>query len=119
DAFGGFNRAEIAAAGALVAYVELTQKGKLPRLSPPRRIASGAVMEIDAGTRRNLELVRTLSGERQGSLLATIDRTVTGAGARALAAWLAAPLTDPAAIAGRHDMVGFFADAERLRIELR
>jgi DNA mismatch repair protein MutS len=119
DAFGGFGRAEIAAAGTLVDYVELTQKGKLPRLSAPRRLASGAVMEIDAATRRNLELVRTLSGERQGSLLATIDRTVTGAGARALAAWLAAPLTDPAAIAARHDMVGFFADAERLRVDLR
>ncbi len=119
DAFGGFGRAEIAAAGVLIDYVELTQKGKLPRLATPRRLASGAVMEIDAATRRNLELVRTLSGERAGSLLATIDRTVTGAGARALAAWLAAPLTDPAAIAQRHDMVGFFADAERLRGDLR
>jgi DNA mismatch repair protein MutS len=119
DAFGGFGRAEVAAAGALVDYVELTQKGKLPRLSAPRRLADGAVMEIDAATRRNLELVRTLSGERGGSLLATIDRTVTGAGARALAAWLAAPLTDPADIAARHDMVGYFADAERLRGDLR
>ncbi|GIK99862.1 MAG: DNA mismatch repair protein MutS [Alphaproteobacteria bacterium] len=119
DAFGGFGRAEIAAAGVLVDYVELTQKGRLPRLSSPRRLASGAVMEIDAATRRNLEISRTLSGERQGSLLATIDRTVTGAGARALAAWLAAPLTDPDAIAGRHDAVGFFVDAERLRADLR
>ena len=119
DAFGGFGRAEIAAAGTLVDYVELTQKGKLPRLSAPRRLASGAVMEIDAATRRNLELTRTLGGERQGSLLATIDRTVTGAGARLLAAWLSAPLTDPADIAARHDMVGFFADAERLRADLR
>ncbi|MDA0704309.1 MAG: DNA mismatch repair protein MutS, partial [Proteobacteria bacterium] len=110
DAFGAFGRAEIAAAGALVDYVELTQKGRLPRLGHPRRLAEGAVMEIDAATRRNLELARTLSGQRKGSLLATIDRTVTGPGARLLAAHLSAPLTDPEAIGGRLDMVGFFFD---------
>lgn len=59
DAYGQFSRAEVAAAGALVAYVELTQKGRVPRLSPPRRLGPGAVMEIDAATRRNLELTRT------------------------------------------------------------
>lgn len=119
DAFGQFGRAEVAAAGALVAYVELTQKGRVPRLSPPRRVGPGAVMEIDAATRRNLELTRTLTGERRGSLLATIDRTVTGAGARLLAAHLSAPLTDPAAIARRLDMVEFMLAEERLRADLR
>ncbi len=119
DAFGEFGRAELAAAGALVDYVEVTQKGKLPLLSPPRRLADGAVMEIDAATRRNLELAQTLSGERRGSVLATIDRTATGAGARLLSAHLAAPLTDPAAIGRRLDMVAFFAEAEDLRAELR
>ncbi|WP_109108338.1 DNA mismatch repair protein MutS [Azospirillum sp. TSO35-2] len=119
DAFGTFTRAEVAAAGALVGYVELTQKGRVPRLSPPRRLGPGAVMEIDASTGRNLELTRTLTGERRGSLLATIDRTVTGAGARLLCAHLAAPLTDPAAIARRHDMVEFALTEDRLRGELR
>ncbi len=119
DGFGGFGRAELAAAGALVDYVELTQQGRLPRLAPPRRVAEGAVLEIDAATRRNLELARSLSGERQGSLLGTIDRTLTGAGARLLAAWLSAPLTDPSAIAARHDLVAFFLAAERLRAVLR
>jgi DNA mismatch repair protein MutS len=119
DAFGLFTRAEVAAAGALVGYVELTQKGRVPRLSPPRRIGPGAVMEIDASTRRNLELTRTLTGERRGSLLATIDRTVTGAGARLLSAHLSAPLTDPAAIAARLDMVEFAQTEERLRGGLR
>ncbi len=108
DGFGAFSRAELAAGGALVDYVELTQKGKLPLLQPPHRLALGAVMEIDAATRRNLELAVTLTGERRGSLLATIDRTVTGAGARLLAARLAAPLTDPAAIEARLDAVAFF-----------
>ncbi|WP_448205293.1 DNA mismatch repair protein MutS [Azospirillum sp. sgz302134] len=119
DAYGQFSRAEVAAAGALVAYVELTQKGRVPRLSPPRRLGPGAVMEIDAATRRNLELTRTLTGERRGSLLATIDRTVTGAGARLLAAQLSAPLTNPTAIAKRHDMVEFAMTEERLRLDLR
>jgi len=119
DAYGQFSRAEVAAAGALVAYVELTQKGRVPRLSPPRRLGPGAVMEIDAATRRNLELTRTLTGERRGSLLATIDRTVTGAGARLLAAQLSAPLTNPAAIGKRHDMVEFAMNEERLRGDLR
>lgn len=119
DAFGSFTRAEVAAAGSLVGYVELTQKGRLPRIAPPRRVAPGQVMEIDASTRRNLELMRTMTGERRGSLLATIDRTVTGAGARLLAVQLSAPLTDPAAIARRLDMVGFVLDEERLRQDLR
>ncbi|MHB1216980.1 MAG: DNA mismatch repair protein MutS [Alphaproteobacteria bacterium] len=119
DAFGEFGRAELAAAGALVDYVEVTQKGKLPLLAPPRRLADGAVMEIDAATRRNLELAQTLSGERRGSLLATIDRTATGAGARLLSAHLAAPLTDPTAIARRLDMVAFFIESEALRASLR
>jgi DNA mismatch repair protein MutS len=119
DGFGAFGRPELAAAGALVDYVELTQVGKLPRLDPPRRLAVDAVMEIDAATRRNLELVRTLTGERKGSLLSVIDRTVSGGGARLMAARLAAPLTDPAAIDKRLDMVQFFLDEGVLRDSLR
>jgi DNA mismatch repair protein MutS len=115
DAFGSFARAELAAGGALVDYVALTQQGKVPLLQPPRRLAADAVMEIDAATRRNLELTQTLSGERRGSLISTIDRTVTGAGARLLAEHLASPLTDPGAINARLDAVAFFADDERLR----
>ncbi|HEY9163763.1 MAG TPA: DNA mismatch repair protein MutS, partial [Magnetovibrio sp.] len=119
DAFGGFSRAEVAAAGALVDYIELTQKGKLPRLSPPQRIATDGVMEIDAATRRNLELSETMSGARKGSLLSTIDRTITGAGARLLATRLAAPLTDVAAIESRLCDVQLFVDDARLRDDLR
>jgi DNA mismatch repair protein MutS len=111
--FGVFSRAEVAAAGALLEYVALTQKGRLPRLSPPRRLAPGGALEIDAATARNLELFRTLSGERAGSLLSVVDRTVSAAGARLLASRLALPLTDVAAIERRLDAVAFFlADAE-------
>jgi DNA mismatch repair protein MutS len=119
DGFGGFGRAEIAAAGALVDYVALTQQGGAPYLAPPQRIAPQSVMQIDAATRRNLELTATLSGERRGSLLATIDRTQTGAGARLLAEHLAAPLTDPAAIAARLDAVQFLLDRPDTRAGLR
>jgi len=108
DGFGSFSRAELSAAGALVAYLDLTQKGKRPALKPLRREAARAHMSIDAATRRNLELVETLSGERQGSLLSVIDFTLTPGGARLLGSRLAAPLTDPAAIAERHDAVAWF-----------
>lgn len=119
DGFGAFGRAEVAACGGLMEYVALTQKGRLPRLDAPRRVADGAVVEIDAATRRNLEFTRTLSGDRKGSLLSVIDRTVSGAGARLLAARLAAPLTDPGAIIKRHDAVAFFYDNADCRERLR
>ncbi len=119
DAFGAFSRAELSAGGALVDYLELTQKGRLPRLNRPRRLAQGAVMEIDAATRRNLELTSTLAGERQGSLLSVIDRTLTGAGARLLASHLAAPLTDLGEIEERLDLVQFFFDNQAARSDCR
>ncbi len=117
--FGAFSRAELSAAGALIAYLELTQKGKLPVLQPLAREAPHAFMAIDAATRRNLELTETLSGERRGSFLSVIDRTVTAAGARLLAARLAAPLTDVKLIAARQEAVAFFADDNDMRQSLR
>ncbi|HJU19653.1 MAG TPA: DNA mismatch repair protein MutS [Stellaceae bacterium] len=119
DGFGDFGRAELAAAGALVEYLVLTQKGEALHLEPPRRLLPGSVMQIDAATRRNLELMTTLSGERRGSLLATIDRTATAAGARLLADHLAAPLTGTADIARRLDAVQFFVERAGLREAVR
>jgi DNA mismatch repair protein MutS len=119
EGFATYGRAELAASGALIDYVELTQAGRLPRLAPPQRVGSAETMEIDAATRRNLELMRTLDGGRAGSLLACIDRTLTGPGARLLAARLAAPLTDPAAIVDRLDVVSLFVDQPRLRQDVR
>src|SRR5579863_3837388 len=108
EAFGTFSRVELTAAAAVVTYVERTQLGKRPPLSPPVRERAGATLSIDPATRANLELSRTLAGERRGSLLAAIDRTVTAAGSRALAQRLSAPLTDPAEIAHRLDAVAIF-----------
>lgn len=119
EAFGGFSRAEVAAAGALLDYIERTQVGQLPHISKPQQISSDAALEIDAATRKNLELTRTLSGERKGSLLATIDRTITGAGARMLQSALSSPLTDIAAINARLDKIEAFAGEANLRTDLR
>jgi DNA mismatch repair protein MutS len=116
DGLGGFSRAELSAAGALIAYLDLTQKGRKAALGRVRREAPAHFMGIDAATRRNLELTSTLSGQRGGSLLAQIDRTVTACGARTLAQRLAAPLTEVRQIAARHDAVEcFVADSERRR----
>ncbi|HKM87777.1 MAG TPA: DNA mismatch repair protein MutS [Xanthobacteraceae bacterium] len=118
-AFGAFSRIELTAAAAAVTYVERTQIGKRPPLSPPVREAAGATLAIDQATRSNLELIRTLTGERRGSLLAAIDRTVTAPGSRVLAQRLAAPLTDPAEIGHRLDAVAAFANESDIRADLR
>jgi DNA mismatch repair protein MutS len=117
--FGALTRLELTAAAACISYVERTQLGHRPPLSPPMREAQGATLLIDQATRSNLELMRTLAGERRGSLLAAIDRSVTAAGSRLLAQRLAAPLTDPDAIARRHDAVEFFVTAAAARGDLR
>ncbi|MBN9545994.1 MAG: DNA mismatch repair protein MutS [Alphaproteobacteria bacterium] len=119
DGLGSFSRAELSAAGALIAYLDLTQKGKHTRLTRLARVTPSHFMAIDQATRRNLELTQTLSGARGGSLLAVIDRTVTAAGARELASRLAAPLTDVKAIETRHESVEFFARDSELRRRLR
>ncbi|MEP9377081.1 DNA mismatch repair protein MutS [Aquabacter sp. CN5-332] len=119
DAFGTFSRAELIAAAAIVSYVERTQFGARPSLAPPSHEADGGAMLIDAGTRANLELVRTTSGDRRGSLLAAIDRTVTAAGARLLARRLSEPLTDIAAIRARHDAVAYLTEDPELTSTLR
>ncbi len=119
DAFGALSRLEISAAAACVTYVERTQLGKHPPLSPPSRESASTVMAIDQATRGNLELTRTLSGARRGSLLEAIDRTITSAGSRLLAQRLAAPLTEPAQIEHRLDAVECFADNFAARGETR
>jgi DNA mismatch repair protein MutS len=119
ESFGTFSRLELTAAAACITYVERTQLGARPPLSPPAREAAGSALMIDAATRANLELMRTLSGDRNGSLAQAIDRTVTVAGARLLGQRLAAPLTDPDAIAKRLDAVALFASDASARADVR
>ncbi|MEX1233671.1 MAG: DNA mismatch repair protein MutS [Roseovarius sp.] len=119
DAFGTFDRAEIAAMGAVVEYLEITQKGKLPLLQPPQRENLAGVMQIDAATRRNLELTHALSGGRAGSLLAVMDRTVTAGGARLLERRLSSPSRNLDVIHTRHEMISFAVEQSQFRSDLR
>ncbi|MFO1110551.1 MAG: DNA mismatch repair protein MutS [Bradyrhizobium sp.] len=119
DGLAAMSRLEATAAAAAVTYIDRTQVGKRPPLSPPAREAAGTTMAIDPATRANLELTRTLAGERRGSLLDAIDCTVTPAGSRLLAQRLAAPLTDSAAIARRLDAVAAFVADSAAREDIR
>ncbi len=117
--FGTFSRPELAAIGALLKYVDLTQIGAKPVVRPPRRSGPATTLVIDAATRTSLELLRSTRGERDGSLLAAIDRTVTGSGARELANRLASPLRDAATIAARLDAIAFLIADGSAREALR
>jgi DNA mismatch repair protein MutS len=119
DGLAAMSRLEATAAAAAVTYIDRTQVGKRPPLSPPAREATGSTMAIDPATRANLELTRTLAGERRGSLLDAIDCTVTPAGSRLLAQRLAAPLTDSAQIARRLDAVSTFVADGAAREDIR
>ena len=119
EAFGDFKTPEIAACGALVDYVRLTQKRDIPSLKPPKRLREGGRLELDAATRRNLELHCSLSGEKRGSLLEVIDQTKTPMGARLLSHHLAAPLTDLDALRKRLQCVEFLYENSALMKALR
>ncbi|HEX8670080.1 MAG TPA: DNA mismatch repair protein MutS, partial [Allosphingosinicella sp.] len=119
DGFGAFDRAALAAAGGLLAYLDEVARDSLPFLRPPVVRSAGDHMMIDAATRESLELTVSASGGRAGSLLAAVDRTVTGAGARLLAADIGAPLLDRAAIEARLDLVGLFERDAGARETLR
>jgi hypothetical protein len=119
DGFASFSRAELSAISGIIAFVEKTQKAERPPLGIPERETAGSTLFIDAPTRANLELVKTLSGSRDGSLLSAIDRTVTGAGARLLCERLTAPLTDAGRVNERLDSVSWLREETALREGLR
>ncbi len=115
DGFGAFSRAELIACALLFDYLALTQAGGAARLDPPLRSAPDAFLAIDPATRASLEIERSSRGQRQGSLVASVDRTVTAAGARLLAQRLGRPSRDRAEITHRLDAVAFFLDASERR----
>jgi len=119
DGYGAFEEAEVSALGLIAAYLETTQAGKIPALAPPRRSGESGFLAIDPATRQSLEIDRTQRGERDGSLLAAIDRTVTSGGARALAERIARPLRDPTAINHGLDAVEWLLERRDLRRDLR
>lgn len=110
----------IGAAGAVLAYLQETQKTSLAHIRRLLPFRAGQTLEIDAATRRSLELTQTMRAEnRHGSLLAVLDQTQTPMGARRLASWLASPLRDIAAIERRHGAVAELVGDNRLRGGLR
>ncbi len=119
DGFGSFSRAELAAASAAISYVEKTQLAERPPLGAPERESAASTLFIDPATRTNLELVKTQSGDRSGTLLKALDRTVTGGGARLLAERLMSPLTDPERINARLDSISALADQPSFCSDLR
>ena len=110
DGFGAFSRSEIAALAAVVEYLDITQKGKLPLLRPPVREKRETAMQIDASTRKSLELTHGMNGGRSGSLLSVMDRTQTAGGARLLERRLSSPSRDLAQIGNRQDSVAWCLD---------
>ncbi len=119
DAFGDFTKAEIAALGCILDYLELSQAGAPARLRPPASHAAGAVMAIDPAARASLEIERTLQGARKGSLVDAIDRTLTAPGARLLAERLSRPSLSLDEINARLDAAGWFADDRAIRMGVR
>ena len=115
DGFGTFTRAELIACALLFDYLALTQAGGQARLDPPLRSAPDGFLAIDPATRASLEIERSSRGQRQGSLVASVDRTITAAGARLLAFRLGRPSRDRAEIERRLDAVAFFLDASERR----
>lgn len=119
DAFGTFERAEVAAMGAIVQYLEVTQKGNLPLLAKPQRETTDRTVQIDAATRRNLELTHALSGGRAGSLLSVIDRTTTPGGARLLERRLSSPSRALDVVQSRLAAIDFTIENSGLTADLR
>ena len=119
DGLGDFSKAELAAAGLLLDYVKLTQAGRPARLAAPKRGEPGGALLIDPATRASLEIDRSFTRGREGSLLAVIDRTVTAPGARLLAAQLARPSRERAEIEARLDAVSYFTGDRTLLSDVR
>ncbi len=119
EGFGGFGRAEVSAMGALVDYLHLTQRGRMPLLQPPFSEGMGGFVQIDAASRRNLEITSAMAGGREGSLLSVVDRTVTAAGGRLLERRLSAPSVDVGLIGARLEAVRFLTEHSQFREELR
>jgi DNA mismatch repair protein MutS len=115
----GLDDAAVRAAGGALAYVENTGAGALASVSRLRAYEPSDHLSLDATTQRNLELVETMHGDSEGSLLATVDETVTAAGRRLLRSWLTRPRRDRAELRRRHDAVEALASAALARERVR
>jgi DNA mismatch repair protein MutS len=121
DAFGCTRLPDaVRAAGAVLHYLQETQKGIVGHVRPPHTVQTSDHMILDDATRRNLELLSTIQkGSRKGSLLGELDRTLTAMGGRKLFKWINYPLIDAAKIRHRQQAVSELADNFQLRSEVR
>jgi DNA mismatch repair protein MutS len=119
ESFGDLSSGEIAACGAILEYITITQKDNIPILAIPQKLSSANFMCIDSATRRNLELTQTLNGSSIGSVISIIDKTLTNMGARLLQQYLSSPLLDQYLINKRLDIVEFFVKNPTVRFNLR
>jgi len=119
EAFGSFTRAEISAMGAVIEYLTITQRGNLPLLRPPQKEAEARTVQIDAATRRNLELTHSLNGGRSGSLLSIMDNTATAGGARLLERRISSPSRVVDVVKARADAVSFAYENARIAQDIR
>lgn len=110
DAYGEFSKAELCACALLLEYIQITQAGSEARLDPPRRPMHSNVLQIDQATRASLEIDQSIGGNRKGSLLDTIDKTLTAPGARLLADRLSRPSAIRSVIQNRHEAISWLID---------
>ncbi|AKK20043.1 DNA mismatch repair protein MutS [Candidatus Liberibacter africanus] len=108
DTFGSFPPVEKTAVAAAISYIKKTQLVDKATIGYPEREDINSTLYIDSAARSNLEILRTLSGNREESLLKTIDYSITGAGGRLFAERIASPLTDSKKINTRLDSIDFF-----------
>ncbi|MDF3047426.1 MAG: mismatch repair protein MutS [Candidatus Midichloriaceae bacterium] len=119
DSLGSLDAGEIIVLGSLLEYISYTQKGIKPRLEKPRKLNTSHYLEIDCATRRNLEIMESISGDRKKSVIHVIDKTITPMGSRLFAHHIAFPLANPAAINKRLDVVEFFIRNEAIITSIR
>ncbi len=119
DVLEEMSHAELGVLGAILEYMELTQKEALPRITIPKKLQAQQYMTIDAGTRKSLEFTSTMSGQVKGSLFSVINKTVTGAGARELHKYLMSPLMEVQEIHSRQQKIAFFLEHTELRFKVR
>ena len=120
DGFGlKANSFAVRAAGAIILYLKETQPDALNLLNSLRSYSLNEFMTLDASTRRNLELDETLRGERKGSLLGTLDFTITPMGKRLIHQWVSQPLLHVEKIKARQSGVEYFVQQGMIRAELR
>ncbi len=112
DALGNFSRAEISAMSGIADYLAITQIDTHQKLRQPTQLQQGSGLQIDAATRRNLELTSALSGGRKGSLLDVVDKTLSSIGARRFEERLKTPLRARNQIQERHELIRAFSESQ-------